>query len=480
MAVQAVGVTGISQVAAGDYHTVALESNGAVQAWGNNAEGQLGDGTLTNRLEAVTMPGVSGVQNISAGTERTMFVTVSGSVYGLGDNTYGELGNDTVGFSDAPGSVSGITNPKQVSGGSGHSLVLESNGTVWAFGQNLYGQLGNNGTNNVDTPAQVTDGAGVLQNITAISAGSNFNLALTSSGNVRSWGQNNYGQIGDNTTTQRNQPVYVLTSGGTLSNITAVSAGADHSLALASNGSVWAWGYNAYGQLGNNTLTEEKEPVQVLTATGTLTGVTAISAGYYHSLALTSSGTVYAWGENNDGQLGTGTTTNSSVAVPISMSGTTIKAIAAGDAFSVALTSSNTLVAWGTNGNGQLGDGATTQSNVPVAVHTLTSVSTFAVGEAFGVAVTSSGTVWAWGSNSVGQMGTNGTLGQFTTPVQLTGVTGATSGTPVGCGSFQSLLINSTLSLSDWGDAVWGQLGDGAFGYYTSPSQTTGLQLVGY
>ncbi len=183
-----------------------------------------------------------------------------------------------------------------------------------------------------------------------VKAGGWHTLGLKSDGTVWAWGNNGSGRLGDGTTTDRHTPVQV----NGLSGVTAIAGGWHYTIAMKSDGTVWAWGYNDYGQLGDGTTTERHTPVQV----SGLSGVVAIAGAQLHSLALKSDGTVWAWGENSAGQLGDGTTTSRYTPVQVSgLSG--VVAIAGGTSYSLALKSDGTVWAWGYNGNGQLGNGTT-------------------------------------------------------------------------------------------------------------------------
>jgi len=195
----------------------------------------------------------------------------------------------------------------QIAGGGHHSLALRNDGTVWAWGRNNYGQLGDGTTTERHTPVQVAN----LTGVQAIAGGFSHSLALRSDGTVWAWGRNSKGQLGDGTTTNRTTPVQVLN----LTGVQAIAGGFFHSLALKSDGTVWAWGYNHFGQLGDGTTANRTIPVQV----ADLTGVQAIAAGSDHSLALRNDGTVWAWGWNYLGQLGDGTTANRSIPVQVQL-----------------------------------------------------------------------------------------------------------------------------------------------------------------
>src|SRR5450756_2579326 len=242
-------------------------------------------------------------------------------------------------------------------------------GSAWAWGDNGFGQLGNGTTTNSSTPVAVSLPAGTT--VTAIAGGGFHSLALTSSGQVLAWGYNFNGQLGNGTTADSSIPVAVSLPSGTT--VTAIAGGGQHSLALTSAGQVLAWGYNSDGELGNGTTTNSSTPVAVSLPSGTT--VIAIAGGGQHSLALTSSGQVLAWGFNYSGQLGNGTTSTTGcfcISTPVAVSlpsGTTVTAIAGGGSHSLALTSNGQVLAWGYNGEGELGNGTTTiQSNTPVAV----------------------------------------------------------------------------------------------------------------
>ncbi len=332
-----------------------------------------------------------------------------------------------------------------IAGGQNHSLAVRADGTVWASGENNYGQLGNNTSTNSKVPVKVSN----LTTATAVAGGADHSLALSSAGTVWGWGQNNYGQLGNNTTTNSKVPVQI----SNLSTATAISANdsGSHSLALTSAAAVWAWGENNYGQLGNNTTTNAKVPVQV----SNLTAVSAIAAGGDHSLALKTAGTVWAWGENNYGQLGNNTTTNSKVPVQVS-SLTGVSAIAAGSYYNLALKSNGTVWAWGENNNGQLGNNTTTNAQVPVQVSGLSNVVEIAAGGGQSLALESNGTLWAWGANNYGQLA-NGTWTNSETPVQITGLTGVDA---IAAGANHSLFATAVGGVLAAGYNNYGQLGN--------------------
>ena len=349
-----------------------------------------------------------------------------------GYNVYGELGNNSTTNSLVPASVTTTSTPLAgrtllaLTTGYAHSLALCSDGTLSSWGYNTYGQLGNGTTTNSSVPIAMTITGTPLAGKTpiAIAAGYGHSLALCSDGSLATWGYNNYGQLGNNTTANSSVPVAVTTTGTPLAGKTVVSAaaGGSHNLVLCSDGSLATWGYNTYGQLGNGTLANSSVPVAVTTAGTVLAGktVVAVAAGYSHSMALCSDGTIATWGYNTNGQLGNNSTANSNIPVAVTTAGTalagkTVVAVAAGQSHSMALCSDGTVATWGYNTDGELGNNSTTQSNVAVAVTTtgtaLAGKTVIAVraGRAHSMAFCSDGTLASWGYNADGELGTNNT-----------------------------------------------------------------------
>jgi alpha-tubulin suppressor-like RCC1 family protein len=214
-----------------------------------------------------------------------------------------------------------LTGVKVIATEGHHTVALKDNGTVWSWGWNTYGQLGDGTIAIKSTPVQVMASPGVgLTGVKAIAAGYAHTIALKDNGTVWSWGYNYYGQLGDGTVTEKSTPVQVTVSADvSLTDVIAISAGRYHTIALKDDGTVWSWGDNIYGQLGNGTTAQRNTPVQVMASPGVgLTDVIAISARYDHTIALKDNGTVWSWGYNGTGQLGDGTTANKSTPVQVS------------------------------------------------------------------------------------------------------------------------------------------------------------------
>jgi alpha-tubulin suppressor-like RCC1 family protein len=343
----------------------------------------------------------------------------TGQVVGTGYDGYGQLCNgSTTGGSTAGGTVSPLdasVTVTAVAAGAVHSLALTSAGTIYACGRNNFGQLGNGTTTNSPTPVAVTLPGGATA--TAVAANEFHSLALTSGGRVYAWGHNAFGQLGNGTTTDSSTPVAVPVPG----TVTQIAAGWAFNLALTSTGAVYAWGFNGDGELGASSsdtcqlyYTCSKSPVA--TSLGGVT-VTAIAAGWDHSLAINGAdSTVLAWGLNNYGQLGTGDTDNRLVPTP-TINGLTAKAIACGGAHSLAILTSNAGMAWGLNNHGQIGDGTTGGSHITATVVLPnTPLTNIAAGAFHSLAIQQGGAPLAWGANASGQLG-DGTTSDRNAPV---------------------------------------------------------------
>jgi alpha-tubulin suppressor-like RCC1 family protein len=281
-----------------------------------------------------------------------------------------------------------------------------------------------------------------------IRTGGSHTAALRQDGSVWTWGHNGSGQLGDGTSTARVLPNPVAGATGAL----AVAAGDTHTLALLGSGTVVGWGQNGQGQLGDGTTTNRLLPTPV----SGLSSIVMIASRYRHALAVTSSGTVWAWGRNPSGQIGDGTTTDRTT--PVALSGlTNITAAAAGWEHSLALRSDGVVFAWGANASGQLGTGTTAASSTPVQVPGLSNITAIAAGLSYSVALSSDGTVWVWGENGLGQLG-DGTFGDQLSPVAVTSLTDVTA---VAAGSSHTLVVASSGTVFATGANSAGQLGTG-------------------
>jgi alpha-tubulin suppressor-like RCC1 family protein len=343
----------LNSVAAGYFHSLYLLNNGNVLSCGNNNVGQLGDNTTVNKNALVPIPTLSNVISISAGLDFSLALLNNGIIKSWGLNSSGQLGNNSTTNSSIPINVLNINNPIAISAGSSHALALLQNGTIRAWGLNSSGQLGNNSTSQSSTPVIVSS----IANAVAISAGQDFSLALLSDGTIKSWGLNSWGQLGDNTQVSKQVPVLV----SNINNAIAIHAsdGGEYAMALLADGTIRSWGRNNFGQLGNNTTTNSLIPIAV----SNINTAIKIKSTSCSSFALLSDGTIKSWGLNANGQLGDNTLVNKLIPVTVLNSNNVID-ISCGSNHTIALFSDSSVKAWGLNANGQLGDNTVIQKSV--------------------------------------------------------------------------------------------------------------------
>ena len=370
--------------------TLAVGSDGNAYAWGRNNYGQLGDGTLTQRNKPVIVKKPAGASadftyvQVSAGDEQSLAVGSDGYVYAWGNNESGQLGNGSSGgYSTVPLRVIDPNDPRsgltavQVSAGYYHSLALDARGNIWAWGFNQFGELGNGNNINsaIPTLAQYPRDAGTVTAI-QVSGGFHHTAAIDTKGNTWSWGWNWFGQLGNgnNINSAIPVPVQYPRDAGTVTAI-QVSAGADHSLIIDTKGNTWAWGWNQLGELGNGSSSADANPVPGMVKypenAGTVTAI-QVSAGGYHSLAIDKNGNAWAWGGNDSGELGIGTTSKSEIPAlvqyPKNAGAVTTVQVSAGGYHSLGIDKEGKTWAWGYNQFGQLGNGTISNSSIPTPV----------------------------------------------------------------------------------------------------------------
>ncbi|KKT37817.1 MAG: Regulator of chromosome condensation RCC1 [Parcubacteria group bacterium GW2011_GWA1_44_13] len=341
-------LTGVSAISAGASHTCALKSDETVFCWGqNNVSGQLGDNTTTTSLTPVQVLGVggsgflTGVSAISAGASHTCAVKSDGTAYCWGEAANYQLGHYSFTDSYTPAQVHGVSNVgfltgvSAISAGDNQTCAVKTDGTAYCWGLGTFGRLGDNTTTQRSTPVQVhgVSNVGFLAGVAKITTDAAFSCAAKSDGTAYCWGYNGYGQLGDNTTTQRNTPVQVhgVSDVGFLTDVSMIFSAGDtttpsQTCALKTDGTAYCWGYNGFGQLGDNTTTQRNTPVQVhgVSDVGFLTGVGKIVTGYSYvvseagyTCAAKSDGTAYCWGNNGWGRLGDNTATHRSTPVQV-------------------------------------------------------------------------------------------------------------------------------------------------------------------
>ncbi len=473
------GLAGVAAITAAEEQTCALMIGGSIQCWGQNAYGQLGNGSKTTSSSPVAVSGFpSGVIGISAGAFHTCALTAAGDLTCWGYNGQGQLGNGGATSATTAVAVSGLSR-NVVTVSNAHTTgirtcALTNAGSAQCWGSNSFHALGGgpgfDGSTNILTPIPVEG----TQTWVAISLGGAHTCALTNLGSVSCWGSNSEGQVGNSSAgSETDAPLPVL---GLPSGVIAVSAGDNHSCALTRAGTVWCWGSNGSGQLGDGAVTSNPQAVPTaVVGLPTDDPVVAIAAGLDFTLALTTTGHVFSWGGNVYGDLGDNSTARSALPVEIPLDG--VKAIVAGDDHACVLLAGGTVECWGYNGDYELGVVTSgPQSYVPIPVSSLLPPGNIAVtaGKDSSCALSNTGATWCWGGNYYGELG-RGSIGSVSSvPMEVStlgaGVTAVTAGQNAACALTTAGMVQC------WGSDNAGQLGDGDPTYAT---QSTPVPIDG-
>lgn len=287
-------------IAMGENFSIVLSDDEQCWTWGQNGEGQLGNGSGSNSKKPVLLSGTSDWKSVGAGREHGLLVKTDGTVLAWGENGRGQLGDGSTTDRSTPVTVSGLSDVVQVDGGYEHSIALKSDGTVWCWGRNRSGELGIGNQNQKTTPVQVIGLQGAIQ----VVAGKEYSMALLVDGTVWAWGTNSNGQLGDGSTSRRELPVQVKKGSGYLTDVVFIASGYQSSYAVLSNGGLMCWGSNEFGQFGNGDygVTTNKKAIS-----SPVSGVLKVAGGNNHSLILKSNGTLMGAGQNKFLQLGDNT-----------------------------------------------------------------------------------------------------------------------------------------------------------------------------
>ncbi|MBA6153166.1 T9SS type A sorting domain-containing protein [Gelidibacter maritimus] len=337
-------------VSVGNRHTMALTPEGSLWAWGINSYG-LGDGSVHSNI-----PKQIGTDTdyklISTEEYSYLAIKTDGSLWGWGYNWFGQLGDGTNTNIEFPTRIGTDTDWDWVSSGHRHSVGMKTDGSLWAWGSNVKGELGNGGSENSHLPIQVVSQNDATKWKKAF-AGWIITIAIKTDGTLWAWGDNSGGQLGDGTTTTKRVPTKI----GTDTDWEAIATGYQHVIAIKTDGTLWAWGVNNFGQLGDGTNLQRLTPTQI----GTDTDWKTVDAGLHHTLATKTDGTLWAWGLNGAGSVGDNTIINRNVPVQIGTD-QDWESVSAGNLQSKALKTDGNIWAWGFNNNGQVGNGTNTAS----------------------------------------------------------------------------------------------------------------------
>ena len=335
-----------------------------------------------------------------------------------GDNASGSLGDGTTTSRSSPNTTTGAGSNWKTIAVSAHVLAVKNDGTLWTWGAGTYGVLGISSTASRSSP-----GTTVVAGTTwgTVAAGDRFSASIKTDGTLWTWGKNNVGQLGTGNVTSRSSPN--TTAAALAGDWQRIACGYEHVVAVKTDGSLFSWGRNTSGALGSGTTTSRSSPVSIAGSTWT-----TVSAGFNCSAATKSDGTLWLWGDNTKGQLGDGTTTNRSSPVTTTVAGTTWKQVAIGRVSTAAVKNDGSLWTWGDNSTGTLGNGTTTDRSSPntvvgaglnwnrVAVGQLN-----ATGGGFAMAIKNDGTLWTWGSDASGQLGDGATTNRSSPVTTITG-----------------------------------------------------------
>ena len=335
--------------------------------WGRNSYGQLGINATTNRTTPVTtILGGTNWKSVAGGYAHTVAIKTDGTLWTWGRNNFGQLGiNDAVANNRTTPvtTILGGTNWKQVSAGYQYTAAIKTDGTLWTWGRNTSGQLGIGGDiNNRTTPVTTILGG---TNWKSVAGGSSHTVAIKTDGTLWTWGLNNSGQLGINATTNRTTPVTTILGG---TNWKSVACGNSHTTAIKTDGTLWIWGYNFFGQLGINDTANRTTPVTTFLGG---TNWKSVACGGSHTTAIKTDGTLWVWGDNSQGQLGINATTNRTTPVTTILGGSNWKSVACGKEHTVAIKTDGTLWTWGRNNFGQLGINDAVANNRTTPVTTI-------------------------------------------------------------------------------------------------------------
>jgi alpha-tubulin suppressor-like RCC1 family protein len=470
------GMADVTALAGGGLHTLALRADGSVWAWGDGKFGQLGLASTDSSLIPRRVQGLEGITQIAAGDRHSLALRESDhKLWVWGSNAFGQLGLDaSVELVDHPVELEVGFQAHAARAGGWHTLLLDGAGQLWAFGLNVYGQLGDGSTSDSRTPVKV----GVPAPVSSFAAGQYHNLAVGPGGNVWGFGINSFGELGNGVQGGWDEAFSTPVMASGLPPIAEVAAAQLHSIARSASGELWGWGYNTSGQVGDGSVlpanTGRLSPAKLA-----VQGIARIAAGGVQNIALAEDGAVWVWGANRYGACGTGSRVDERVPRRLERVEGAV-AIATGGAHSLVVARARpqlSLMASGSNEQGQLGDGSREARHAPVPVALQRPVIAAASGAKHSLAVSSDHRLWVWGQNASGQLGLAG--GDRDQPQELSLPLTTDQGVAaVAAGGSHSIVLASDGTVWAFGDNSRGQLGDGSSTSRSQPARVVGLSHV--
>lgn len=455
-------------IAAGAYHSCAIREGGEVWCWGNTLNHQLGNGQpYAGDTPPARVVGLEPAVAVTTGFQHTCAITAGGSAWCWGCNVHGQLGDGSTSDTLVPVQVYGLPSVLSISPGFGHTCAARSDGEAYCWGHNYWGELGDKSNADSATPVAVKRATGKLTKIQKVEAGAWHTCALRSDGEVFCWGDNDFGELGDGTFAARSYAVNVAP----LDDAVDIAAGERFSCAVRSNGKVRCWGRNSHGQLGSGcSAASSPTPVTV----PDIDDAVAITLGEYHACALRSDGTTACWGGAFAGEYVLGTPTVETTDVPIPVVGLDdLVEISLNEAHTLALRADGTLFGWGRNTSGEIDHDATdywlpSPVEVPFSPRRAPEI---AAGEAHTCALAGDGTVRCFGANTHGQLG-DGTVNASETPVTVSGLADAGA---LAAGADHTCAVRAGGTVWCWGRNDYGQLGNVTWTDQHTPVKVYGL-----
>jgi alpha-tubulin suppressor-like RCC1 family protein len=460
-----IGTSSWSVISAGDLRAAAIDINGQLYLWGFNTQGQLGDGTTINKSSPVKI-GASSWTSVTTGFSHSVGLTIDKSLFTWGFNSTGQLGDGTTINKSSPVKIG--TSSWTIAGAMHASTgAIDITGALYVWGLNASGQIGDGTTINKSSPVKIGSSSW-----TFVAPPDSNTMAIRIDGALFAWGNNGGGGgLGDGTTVNKSSPVKIGSSSWTT---VGTGGGINHSFGIFQNGTLYTWGMNNFGNLGDTTTVNKSSPVQVTSVVDFYTSSwTSVSAGLSHTQGILSDGKLYAWGGNATGQIGDGTTVNKSVPIQVNVTGPNIWILSAasggisGTSTSAGIDNTGALWTWGFAGTGWLGDNTVVAKSSPVKIGT-SSWAVVSAGDSHMHAIDSQGRLYAWGNATQGRLGhnlTGGSANNRSSPVQI----GTSSWVTVASNALGGKAIDINGRLFSWGYGAAGAVGDNAAVDRSSP-----------